>query len=436
MLFTVVYRPSSVVHSPESRHTMYDFLVIGKGLMGAAATRYLSQVSKKVAVIGPDEPANHETHTGIYGAHYDQARIISQIIKREAIWATFSHTTLTQMPLLEAALGEPIYKAVGCLSVTPERPVAELLAQATAHAALYGAAYELLDQPAQQAALPFLRFPAHCSILWEKAPAGYLNPRKLLAGELAVAQQQGATLIREIAATVMDKGDHVAVRTQEGGLYQAQRVLIATGAFTNCFDLFPRPLALRLKGEFVVMGEVPTGEVERLSQLPTLSYQIESDTLADLYMFPPVQYPNGKFYVKMGANTVADGYVETLDEINAWYRTGNSDAMLPVMRDTVCDILPGLQAVNWQTNRCVITRTVHAKPYIDIVTPGRIYAAIGGNGTSAQAADGIGKVAADLVIHNEWRSELEADAFRLVYADEHVDWRNRELVRGGMKSKD
>ncbi|MEZ4733856.1 MAG: hypothetical protein R3E79_42735 [Caldilineaceae bacterium] len=208
---------------------------------------------------------------------------------------------------------------------------------------------------------------------------------------------------------------------------------MATGAFTNCFDLFSRPLALRLKIEYVVMGEVPEAEVQRLGQAPTISYQIESEHLADLYMFPPVQYPNGKYYLKMGANTTADRYVETLDEINAWYRTGNSDMMLAVMRDTVCDILPGLQAVNWHTNRCVITRTVHAKPYIDIVTPGRIYAAIGGNGTAAQAADGIGKTAADLMIHNEWRSDLDANEFRLVYADENVDWHNRELVRGSMK---
>ena len=111
---------------------MYDFLVIGKGLMGAAATRYLSQVSHNVAVIGPDEPANHETHTGIYGAHYDQARIISQIINREPIWAAFSHITLTQMPVLEAALDEPIYQPVGCVAVNPVAPSAEHLQQADA----------------------------------------------------------------------------------------------------------------------------------------------------------------------------------------------------------------------------------------------------------------------------------------------------------------
>lgn len=412
---------------------MYDFLVVGKGLMGAAATRYLSQVSRNVAVIGPDEPANHETHTGIYGAHYDQARIISQIINREPIWASLSHTTLTQMSMLEAALGESIYKPVGCVSVNPVAPTAQQLQQADAHAAQFGAEYAVLDHAAQQAAFPFLNFPVHCTMLWEKAPAGYLNPRKLLAGQLAAAQQNKAAIIREIAATVMDKGDYVEVRTQEGGVYQAQRVLIATGAFTNCFELFDRPLALRLKVEYVVMGEAPEREVQRLGQLPTVTYQIESDTLADLYMFPPVQYPNGKYYVKMGANTTADRYVETLEEINDWYRTGNSDVMLEVMRDTVCNILPDLQATTWYTNRCVITRTVHGKPYIDIVKPGRIYAAVGGNGTSAQASDGIGKVAADLVIHNEWRSKLDVNAFRLVYADERVGWRNRELVRGCMK---
>jgi len=50
-----------------------------------------------------------------------------------------------------------------------------------------------------------------------------------------------------------------------------------------------------------------------------------------------------------------------------------------------------------------------------------------------QAADGIGQVAAALAIHNEWRSDLDANEFRLVYADDKVDWRNRELARGNMK---
>ena len=35
---------------------MFDYIVIGKGLMGSAAARYLSQSGAKVGIIGPDEP--------------------------------------------------------------------------------------------------------------------------------------------------------------------------------------------------------------------------------------------------------------------------------------------------------------------------------------------------------------------------------------------
>ena len=411
---------------------MFDYLVIGKGLMGAAATRYLSQASPNVAVIGPDEPPNPATHAGLFGAHYDQARIISQAINREPIWASLSRHTLTQLPQLEAILGEKIWHPIGCLFVAPQDMAADLLTQDTDQTGHVESDYEVFDQVAQQQAFPYMRFAANETMVWEKGPAGRLNPRKLLQGELKAARQNGATLIREIAERITDHGEYVAVTTREGGLYQARKILIATGAFSNCFHLFERPPALRLKIEYVIMGEIPPAEVERLRPMPPLSYQIRSPKVADLYMFPPVQYPDGKFYLKMGANTVADRYVETLDDICDWYRTGESDVMLADMREVVYSILPGLQALSWHTGRCVITRTAHAKPYIDAAVPGKIYTAIGGNGTSAQAADGIGKLAADLVTHDSWQSELDPHAFRLCYADDAIDWANRELMRGDM----
>ncbi len=37
---------------------MFDYLVIGKGLIGSVAARYLSQESNKVALIGSDEPTD------------------------------------------------------------------------------------------------------------------------------------------------------------------------------------------------------------------------------------------------------------------------------------------------------------------------------------------------------------------------------------------
>lgn len=406
---------------------MFDYLVIGKGLFGAAATRYLSNLSKNVAVIGPDEPADPSSHTGIFGAHYDQARIISQVINREPIWAAFSHQTFSQLPILEAALGDTIYSPVGCLYVAPGED--HNFSAADQLAKRYQADYQRLNAKSQPSHLPMLCFPENCQMLWERSPAGYLNPRKLLQGQLAVAHNNGAIFIREIVSELRDRLDHVEVRTKEGGTYTANKVLIATGAYSNCFNLIDRPLDLRLKIEFVIFGELPMSEVERLQGMPTLSYQIESPHLADIYLFPPVQYPNGKYYIKMGANTTADRYVESLDEINGWYQYGNSDEMQKEMREALCAIVPGLQVTAWHTSRCVITRTVHAKPYIDILKPGRIYTAIGGNGTGAQSSDGIGKVAADLLINNVWSSELDPNAFTLHFADEGLLWKNRELDR-------
>ena len=43
---------------------IYDYIVIGKGLMGAAAARHLSAMTSNVALVGPDEPVDRYTHSG------------------------------------------------------------------------------------------------------------------------------------------------------------------------------------------------------------------------------------------------------------------------------------------------------------------------------------------------------------------------------------
>ncbi len=38
----------------------FDYLVIGKGLIGSAAARHLSARASSVAIIGPDEPVKRD----------------------------------------------------------------------------------------------------------------------------------------------------------------------------------------------------------------------------------------------------------------------------------------------------------------------------------------------------------------------------------------
>ena len=53
----------------------FKYIVVGAGMMGAAAARHLSVQTDGVALIGPDEPADRKTHQGVFSSHYDEARI-------------------------------------------------------------------------------------------------------------------------------------------------------------------------------------------------------------------------------------------------------------------------------------------------------------------------------------------------------------------------
>ena len=60
----------------------FDISVVGRGLMGTAAARYLAQMGHRVALIGPSEPQNRATHDGPFGSHHDAGRITRGLAER------------------------------------------------------------------------------------------------------------------------------------------------------------------------------------------------------------------------------------------------------------------------------------------------------------------------------------------------------------------
>ena len=84
------------------------------------------------------------------------------------------------------------------------------------------------------------------------------------------------------------------------------------------------------------------------------------------------------------------------------------------MREALTGLLPGIRVRSWHTRRCADAYTAHRHPYIDILEPGRLTIALGGNGRGAQAADAVGQLTADLALTGQWQSGLPRDAFRHV----------------------
>lgn len=70
---------------------MFDVAVIGLGMIGSAALRYLSQsqTGLRVIGIGPAEPSDWKTHAGTFASHYDQARLM-RVTDADRIWATLA----------------------------------------------------------------------------------------------------------------------------------------------------------------------------------------------------------------------------------------------------------------------------------------------------------------------------------------------------------
>jgi sarcosine oxidase len=277
----------------------YEYIVVGKGLMGAAAARHLSAHSPGVALIGPDEPPDRAAHTGVFGSHYDEGRI-TRILDPDRIWALLAQRSIARYRAIEQHSGIAYYHEVGHLAVGP-RPegAADYVARLHAVARALGVVYETYEPAALRARFPALAFAPGCVGLYQPQTAGHVSPRAQVQAQTAVAAQQGATLIHDTVHTVRQVHGGVEVSTEEGHTYRGARVLVATGGFSNTKQLLPSPLDMTVYARTIVLAELDQVQVEHLQGMPSIIYRPEAE--ADrCYILPPIRYPDGKYYVKIG----------------------------------------------------------------------------------------------------------------------------------------
>ena len=413
----------------------YQFIVIGNGLIGSAAGRYLSEWSHSVALIGPGEPADHATHTGVFSSHYDQGRLCRPR-SVDPVWNVTSKEASSNYAKIEAASGIPFHVPVGRIHAKRYSPEerAELIGWLeTVHEEL-GTDYKFFaaGDRSWKTLFPYLDYPDDYDLLYEPAPAGVVNPRQMRQAENEIARQNGADLIPEMVTQVTRSAAQVTVVTESGRTLTADKVLVACGAFTNFNNLLPRPIPLRMKTETMVWGTVSAETAERLKEMPGTGYDIDDPAIDDIYMAPPLLYPDGTYKIKMGCNTAHELWPETLEELQAWFRSGQSDLDKEPMERALRGQLPDVDFVDITTKRCIVTYTPSGYPTIDCVdrptggpgdtdssgqdpqnlNEGRIYVAAGGNGTGAQGADTLGHVAAGLMFDGRWHPDLPRALFR------------------------
>ena len=93
---------------------MFDYLVIGKGLFGSAAAKYLSAEAGHVAIVGPDEPHDVQRHDGVFASHYDQGRLAG-LLARGPEWTALCDLSVRAYPQIQAESGIQFYTPAGRL---------------------------------------------------------------------------------------------------------------------------------------------------------------------------------------------------------------------------------------------------------------------------------------------------------------------------------
>ena len=365
----------------------FEYIVVGNGMFGSAAARYLSQESKDVAVIGPGEPKDELTHDGVYASHYDERRLV-RLLGRSKIGSDIGRMAMDNYRMLEEKSGILFYEPVGCLIVNSDDVQdnnLELPRELVHTLKIVHTLYKEGDRSWRKT-FPDLNFPETHWIIHEPDPAGMIDPRAMLRAQNVIAKQQGAIVIPEIVINVEENGNFVQIETRAGERYRAGKVLVTVGSFTNCFNLFLHKLPLQAETEIIVLGRVSSTEAKRLSGMPAISYFIDDPVLQDIYMAPPVRYADGNFYIKMGANTTTDYHPNSLTEIQDWFRNGESDVCLVDLERVMRAILPKVKFLSFQTKRCILTRTANKYPIIDQITD-RSYVASGAHGSGAKSSD-------------------------------------------------
>nr|XP_015921713.1 uncharacterized protein LOC107450437 [Parasteatoda tepidariorum] len=154
--------------------------------------------------------------------------------------------------------------------------------------------------------------------------------------------------------------------------------------------------------------------------MPSLIYRGKYDNPPhkerSAYILPPIKYPDGNTYLKIGYYG-SDMEVEKLDDIKQWFLSEGDKESIDLGVKLLFERIPGLKSEEVTSSTCVNCYTPSGLPYIDRITP-TLTVAIAGNGKGAKFSDEVGRLAAKLCIDGLWDSRVSQSRFKAEFSDD------------------
>ena len=394
--------------------TTFQYIVVGAGMMGASAAKYLAEASDSVALIGPGEPREIKNHRGVFASHYDAARI-TRTIDSNADWARLANRSIARYGEIERESGVAFYGEVGCLIVGKARGTGySYIENVCAAADALGVETDVLDDAALAQRFPYFSFESGCEGVFERRNAGTVNPRELVRAQIVIAQKRGVTRIDDVVVSVAEDGGVATVTTASGQSYTAEKVLVAAGGFSIAEGLLPQKLEMEVYARTVAFFEIPDAELHSYAGMPSLIYE-PADPRKHIYLLPPVRYPDGKFYLKIGGEPV-DVPLASDQDIRDWFRSGGNPRVRDDFSDVIETLIPSIDRSRISMAACVTSYTPSGFPAIGYATSRDIAVVTGGCGAAAKSCDEIGRLGAKLIVEGAIGDEGYDEDFKPVFS--------------------
>lgn len=383
----------------------YEVAVVGLGPIGSGALRRLAASGVRCIGIGQTEPEQWSAHGGVFASHYDSGRVTRHLDETPE-WAELARRAIADYPTVEAT-SEILFHHPSGLVYATDDPAAVGRLERVAHTlALHG----VLVSHGHEHVDPRVAIDPRATVFTEGAPAGHVDPRRMVLAQQECARRDGADVWAGEVRSIERTTDGWRLVTIDDQQYTAARVLVAGGPHTG--ELLRRTANwFDVRAETVVTAVLDDDERRRLTGMPSTLAPVTDERFLDVYLVPPTPYPDGSVRIKLGATRHDPIAVPDAAARRAWMRGERHLDDLGPLRAFTEALVPDLRATDWISKPCLITDTASGLPIVDHVDEGVVVAA-GCNGYAGKSGDAIGALAAGLLLEGRWTDEhLDATRF-------------------------